>query len=387
MVLSSVTRCQDAMHGGDLFDCSIREVGVNERCIAIQNVRVFDGRELSGPRTVFVENGVISSSAHPDVVVEGDGATLLPGLIDSHIHLDSIENLKKASYWGITTMLDMATQDAELVHSLRSQPALTDIRSCHRAGSPAGSYHAATMGYPAIRGPEEGRKFVDEQIGFGADYIKIVLDDPDIPGAGIMTPDTIAAVAQAAHGSGRCLIAHAVASSSFKLALENGVDVITHTPMGECISATIIEEMAKRGILAVPTLVMMKGLCETFAALPSPPPWNYGNSQESVARFRRAGIPIIAGTDANNDPKAPFHPEHGKSLHDELELLVGAGLAPADALRSATDIPAERLGLKDRGTILPGRRADFVLVDGDPTTDIRATRDIRAVYVAGLRVR
>jgi imidazolonepropionase-like amidohydrolase len=363
------------------------EVSVNERGIAIQNVRVFDGTKLSGPRTVFVENGVISSSAHADVVVKGEGATLLPGLIDSHIHLDSVENLKRASYWGITTVLDMATQDREIVDSLRSQPGLTDIRSCHRAGSPAGSYHATAMGYPVIRGPDEGRRFVDEQVGFGADYIKIVLDDPNIPGAGVMTPDTIAAVARAAHESGRCLIAHAVASASFKLALENGVDVITHTPMGECISAAIVEEMAKRGILAVPTLVMMKGLCETFAALPSPPPWSYSNPQESVARFRQAGIPIIAGTDANNDPKAPFHPEHGRSLHDELELLVGAGLAPIDALRSATNIPAERLGLKDRGAILPGRRADFVLVDGDPTKDIRATRAIRAVYVAGVRAR
>jgi imidazolonepropionase-like amidohydrolase len=360
---------------------------MNRRSIAIQNVRVFDGTKLSGPRTVFVENGVISSSADADVAVKGEGATLLPGLIDSHIHLDSIENLKKASYWGITTMIDMATQDPELVDSLRSQPGLTDIRSCHRAGSPAGSYHATAMSYPVIRGPEEGRSFVDEQIGFGADYIKIVLEDPDIPGAGIMTPDTIAAVAQAAHESGRYLIAHAVASGSFKLALENGVDVITHTPMRECIFATIVEEMAKRGILAVPTLVMMKGLCETFAALPSPPPWSYSNSQESVARFRRAGIPIIAGTDANNDPKAPFHPEHGKSLHDELDLLVGAGLTPIDALRSATNIPAEKLGLTDRGTILPGRRADLVLVDGDPTTDIGATKAIRAVYVAGVRVR
>jgi imidazolonepropionase-like amidohydrolase len=362
---------------------------MNTRSFSIENVRVFDGTKLSGPRTVFVQNGVISSSADADadVVVKGEGATLLPGLIDSHIHLDSVENLKKASYWGITTMLDMATQDPELVDSLRSQPGLTDIRSCHRAGSPAGSYHATAMRYPVIRGPEEGRRFVDEQVGFGADYIKIVLDDPDIPGAGIMTQETIAAVAQAAHESGRHLIAHAVASASFKLALENGVDVITHTPMGECISAAIVEEMAKRGILAVPTLVMMKGLCETFAGLPSPPPWRYSNSLESAARFRRAGIPIIAGTDANNDPKAPFHPEHGKSLHDELELLVGAGLTPIDALRSATNIPAEKLGLTDRGAILPGRRADLVLVDGDPTTDIGETKAIRAVYAAGVRVR
>lgn len=360
---------------------------MNESSFAIQNVRVFDGTRLSAPRTVFVENGVISLSAGVDVVMKGEGAALLPGLIDSHIHLDGIGNLKKAGYWGITTMLDMATQDTELVDSLRRQQGLTDIRSCCRAGSPAGSYHASTMGYPVIRGPEDGRRFVDEQLALGADYVKIVLDDPSIPGAGITTPETIAAVAQAAHERGKHLIAHATASASFKLALENGVDVITHTPMGACISAEIVEQMAKRGILAVPTLVMMKGLCETFAKLPSPPPWRYGNSQESVAAFRKAGIPIIAGTDANNDPQAPFHPEHGKSLHDELELLVGAGLTPVDALRSATSLPAEKWGLTDRGTILLGRRADLVLVDGDPTADIRATRAIRAVYVAGVRIR
>lgn len=360
---------------------------MNVSSFAIENVRVFDGTRLSGPQTVFVDNGVISFSAGADVMVKGEGAALLPGLIDSHIHLDSIENLKKASYWGITTMLDMATQDVGVVDSLRKQRGLTDIRSCCRAGSPAGSYHATAMGYPAIRDPEDGRRFVDEQIGFGADYLKIVLDDPNIPGAGITTPDTIAAVARAAHESGRYLVAHATACASFKLALENGVDVITHTPMGECISAAIAAEMARRGTLAVPTLVMMKGLCETFGKMPSPPPWSYDNSRGSVAALRRAGIPILAGTDANNDPKAPFHPEHGESLHDELELLVGAGLTPVDALRSATSIPAEKWGLTDRGAILPGRRADLLLVDGDPTTDIRATRAISAVYVSGVRVR
>ena len=78
---------------------------------------------------------------------------------------------------------------------------------------------------------------------------------------------------------------------------------------------------------------------------------------------------------------------HGKALHEELGLLIEAGLTPVEALRSATVLPASYFGLTDRGEILPGRRADLVLVEGDPTQDIAATRAIRGVWVAGVQVR
>ncbi|MFN2565433.1 MAG: CIA30 family protein, partial [Gemmatimonadaceae bacterium] len=98
----------------------------------------------------------------------------------------------------------------------------------------------------------------------------------------------------------------------------------------------------------------------------------------SLAKLAKGGVRILAGTDAPNLGTA-----HGVSMHRELELLVEAGLTPTTALTAATSAPAEAFGLRDRGRIAPGMRADLVLVEGNPTTDIRATRAIAGVWKAG----
>ena len=102
---------------------------------------------------------------------------------------------------------------------------------------------------------------------------------------------------------------------------------------------------------------------------------------DSVRGLRAAGVTILAGTDVPNPGTA-----QGASLHGEMELLVEAGLTPAEALRAATSAPAEVFGLKDRGRIAPGLRADLVLVEGDPSLDIRATRAIVGIWKAGSAV-
>ncbi|WP_329792467.1 amidohydrolase family protein [Lentzea sp. DG1S-22] len=106
----------------------------------------------------------------------------------------------------------------------------------------------------------------------------------------------------------------------------------------------------------------------------------------SVTALRDAGVRVLAGTDANSAPGAPFAPEHGESLHHELALLVVAGLTPLEALAGATSLPAQVFGLDDRGVIAEGKCADLVLVDGDPTTDVAATRNVKGVWIAGERV-
>jgi imidazolonepropionase-like amidohydrolase len=92
---------------------------------------------------------------------------------------------------------------------------------------------------------------------------------------------------------------------------------------------------------------------------------------------------LLAGTDANDGPHGGFLALHGASIHRELVLLTQAGLTPAEALAAATSVPAHHFGLADRGRVLPGLRADLVLVDGDPTADITATRAITDVWRRG----
>jgi imidazolonepropionase-like amidohydrolase len=98
----------------------------------------------------------------------------------------------------------------------------------------------------------------------------------------------------------------------------------------------------------------------------------------------RAGVPILAGTDCHEEPDSFFEVKHGESLHQELELLVEAGVSVVDALRAATILPAEHFRLNDRGAIAEGKRADLVLLREDPTKDIRATRSIDRVWCGGI---
>lgn len=104
----------------------------------------------------------------------------------------------------------------------------------------------------------------------------------------------------------------------------------------------------------------------------------------TVTALHEAGVTILAGTDAVMTPGMPVQLPHGESLHQELELLVAAGLSPVAALRAATSGPAGVFGLGDRGAVRPGLRADLVLLDGDPLTDIRATRRIRRIWCGGV---
>src|SRR5262249_28224375 len=109
--------------------------------------------------------------------------------------------------------------------------------------------------------------------------------------------------------------------------------------------------------------------------------WNYTTLEQSVQRLKAAGVPIVAGSDASN-----LGVVHGASLHRELELLVHAGLTPTEALRAASSVAAKAFGLADRGRVKVGKIADLVLVNGDPTANILAARDIHSIWKRGKRL-
>jgi imidazolonepropionase-like amidohydrolase len=103
--------------------------------------------------------------------------------------------------------------------------------------------------------------------------------------------------------------------------------------------------------------------------------------------LHKAGVDILAGCDVSEPIPSLGGLAHGASLHQELQLLVAAGLTPIEALQAATSTPARRFALTDRGRIVPGARADLLLVDGDPTTNISDTLSIRAVWRQGVQLK
>jgi imidazolonepropionase-like amidohydrolase len=197
-----------------------------------------------------------------------------------------------------------------------------------------------------VDGPAGAARFVTDRIAEGADYIKLIVDTPG--------PDQeiLDALVAASHRHGKLTVAHAASTAALDMALRAGVDLITHAPLDCPLTESTTARMLVQECVSIPTLTMMKGVADRIAA---------------AAASRPDGV------------AAPR-----ESLHDELELLVDAGLSTVEALRAATVLPAQHFGLRDRGVIERGRRADLVLIDGDPIADIRATRQIRRVWCAGV---
>ncbi len=361
---------------------------------AITNVRVFDGETLTPPRTVVFEDGLITDAeAAPagSTLIDGGGRTLLPGLIDAHVHLHGIENLEQAAQWGVTTMLDMGTHPPALVHSLRNLPGLTQIQSPNSPASAPGGMQTTRMGFDpssAVSGPDDAERFVGDRVAEGSDYIKIIVENPAIMGAAALDTAAVAAIVRAAHARSLRVIAHVTTIPAFEIATDAGVDVLTHAPLDAPVGPDLLAEIVNKKMISVPTLVMMQGTAAARAKLPTHSgSVDYRHAADSVTEMHRAGVPVLAGTDANAAPGAPFNVRHGEALHDELALLVAAGLSPTEALRGATVLAAQWFELKDRGAVTPGLRADLLLVDGDPTAGITATRNIQGVWIGGVRVR
>lgn len=343
----------------------------------VADVRVFDGRTLSEPTNVVIDGGLIGGHAASARVVEGGGGVLLPGLIDAHVHLRGVGDLKQLRRFGVTTALDMACWPPELVDSLRGRSGLPDIRSAGASATSAGSIHSRMPGYPRtglVDGPADAERFVAERVSEGSDYIKVIAD---VPGPDQATLDALVA---AGHAHGKLVVAHAASFAAVAMAQRAGADVITHVPLDRALDGAAAAVAAAQGRVAVPTLSMMEAITTRIGR----PGTSYASARASVAALHRAGVPVLAGTDANAAPGAPASVPHGESLHHELELLVDAGLSTVDALRAATVLPARHFGLGDRGAIEAGLRADLVLLDGDPLADIRATRQIRRAWFRGI---
>jgi imidazolonepropionase-like amidohydrolase/ABC-type multidrug transport system permease subunit len=388
---------------------------------AIEHVRVFDGVGASSADTVVVQRGkivAVGSGLEPPAgaqVIDGTGDTLLPGLIDAHVHVLDRDALKQSLVLGVTTDLDMF-MDWHLAQQIRKEQAagqdldLADLRSAGTLTTAPGG-HGTEYGLkiPTLSSPQDAQAFVDARIAEGSDYIKIIYDDGSAYGMHFPTLSkaTMAAVVEAAHRRGKMAVAHIGSYQGARDAINAGVDGLMHLFIDRAPDSDFGQFVAEHHAFVVPTLSVLKSVCGTPSGqslitdpeigpyLPESAAANlkqsfpqhpnehcdYDAAPASIRLLQAADVPILAGTDAPN-PGTTF----GASLHRELELLVDAGMTPQAALAAATSGPAHAFHLDDRGRIAPGLRADLVLVKGDPTTDIKATRDIVAVWKLGVQV-
>ena len=358
------------------------------KATAIVNARVFDGTRLRDWTSVRFADGVITDCAAGPAAREGDevidaaGGTILPGLIDSHIHLVP-GALAQGLTFGVTTALDMFSLADVMAAAKRQAGARSDVADVRSAGigatAPGGHPSMMYAPFPTLTGPEQAGRFVADRVAEGSDFLKI-FGPSGAAGPRTMPSldlDTITALTKAAHDRGLVVVAHVNSAAGVGVVVSAGVDVVAHVPVDGELDTALAERIAEAGIAVGPTLATIENLLGGPRRGQEMPP--HSRAEENVARLADAGVTILAGTDAPN-PGTVF----GASLHRELELLGRCGMTPAQALNAATAAPARVFNLADRGHIAPGRRADLMLVSGDPLTDITATLAIEQIWRAGV---
>lgn len=388
--------------------------------VAYRAARVIDGVSDGAleDAAVVVEDGRISSVGSAaevptdmEVVELGD-ITLLPGLIDAHVHLvwsasadpqavvesesrvlttlRAAANALRQLEAGVTTVRDVGSTEGLAIDIGRAVEG--EIVSGSRVIA-AGRAIAMTGGHGwflgrEADGPEAVRRAAREEMKAGAGCIKLmasggVYGHAEEPGSPQLSVEEMRAGVQEAHKAGKKVAAHAYSVEAINNALDAGVDSIEH---GSFIDRETAERMRELGCYLVPTMSVYAAMSEKGPELGAPD-YIQRKTAEVLDRSREAcrlalevGVSVVAGTDCG----APGHP-HG-TLAEELKLIVESGATPMQAIRSGTSRAAELLGLADEtGSLEPGKRADLVVLDGDPLEDIGALEQVHSVIRAGMK--
>ncbi len=388
------------------------------------------GQPVRGPSTIVVDNGRIVSVTNGLTLLEPgvpfidlSSRTVLPGLIDSHVHLDSDRggeqellgqlrddpplhayeaqmNGMKVLRAGFTTVRNLGDDDG-VTRGLRDAvnrgwvmgPSIVDAAQDisttggHMDGRGAlNDDLVAQMRDPEnlCDGPESCRRTVRRQIDRGADVIKFATTGGVNSGTGLatrMVAEEARALVETAHAYGRKVAVHAHGADGIKMALRAGADSIEH---GTVMDDEILRLFKQTGAYYVPTLSTVNGYLERLAkdpnaytgAVKQQIEWRIGITGQSLQKAVPAGVKIAFGTDAGVS-------KHGRNA-DEFELMVKYGMTPVEAIRAATVNAADLLGVSaEAGTIEPGKSADIIAVPGDPLADVRVLKRVDFVMARG----
>ena len=410
--------------------------------IVVDAGKLFDGSRLIEDARMVVDGGrVVEVDRRADVAVPAGARVLdhgrrfvMPGLIAVHSHVGGVSgtehggrfysretverDLKQFADYGIVAVNALG-MNRPLFHELRRE--FRDGRHENAAdlygagpgvGAWDGSPPVATMGVEddqVMRAatPEEAREAVRRMAANGVDVIKGWVDD--LGGkAPKMKPEIYRAAIEEAHAQGLKAAAHIHDLGDARGVVEAGVDILGHGVRDEEVDAAFVELLRDRGTWYVPTInideaeyvyaenpqwlndaFFAKGGSTKLRAQISDADWrakalsDAGDSRKAVemnirnlALLDSAGVKIAMGTDSGATAlRIP-----GFAEHRELELMAKAGMSNLDILAAATTGGAEMMGFEDRGRLVPGARTDFVVLDGDPISDITATRSIHAVF-------
>jgi imidazolonepropionase-like amidohydrolase len=383
---------------------------------AFVGARIIDGtgKPAMEKATLLIRNGKIEAIG-PSVkvpsgvqTIDAAGKTIIPGLINAHGHVGNLSQLNRYAHFGVTTVLSLGgDKEIEMRDQTRAQqqtPGLTRSRLFIAGPIPA----------PKTAG--EGRKAVDALAAAKVDIAKIRIDD-QLGTAAAMTPEVYTAIIDETHKKGMRIAVHIVKLADAKAVLRLGADVIAHSVRDAEIDDEFIGLMKKAGAFYIPTFLrevstfaygdkpeflkdpfLLKDVDQAELAKAQDPQFQASMRNSKSAQWYKehldvamrnmkkllsAGVPVAMGTDTG--PPQRFQ---GYFEHLELEYMVKAGMTPMQALLASTSTAARCLKAADQfGTLEKGKWADLLVLSGNPLDDVRNTRKLDSVWIAGNLVR
>lgn len=400
------------------------------------------GRASQPDSAMVVTDGRISwigpagqlKSPAGSAITDLKGSFVIPGLIDNHIHLAIVDGLhqdikyytlpniqsqlRTYAAYGVTAVQILGTDKDSIFPFRESQRAgRPDMARVFTAGQGIvykNSYGGVVGLNQPISNAAEAIKEVDKQAAKGVDVIKLWVDDELGSFPARMPADVSKAVIEEAHRKHLKAIAHVFYLENAKTLIDQGVDGFAHEVRDQPVDQSLIDGMKARNVWQMAATLsredsftytklpflddpffyravapdLITGLSDpkrqsTLAAAPSFPKYrvSFTNAMNNFSREAKAGVKYGMGTDSGPPGRLP-----GYSVHWELELMVQSGLTPLQAITAATGSNASFMGAKDIGTLERAKWADFVILKKDPSADIKNTRSIQEVYIAGRKV-
>jgi len=375
---------------------------------AFEHARIIaaDGQPPIENGTLIVDGGVLRQVGPADQVripanarrIDLTGKTVMPSIIDAHVHTSQsrpelVADLRRRAYFGVGAVLSLGLDIDETPFQVRAE-SLPGAARFLTAGRGITSPEPGRSTAPIwVTSESEARNAVRENVGRRVDILKIWVDSRDGKYTKL-SPALYGAVIDEGHKSGLRVTAHIFELADAKSLLRAGIDAFAHGVRDRDVDDELIQLVKQRSSLVLNPNLPARGVKTDLGWLRGVLPAaeltsleernveqadaqaRFGIQARNLVKMSEAGALIVLGTDGNS-PWAP---------HVEMEDMVAAGLTPMEVILAATRNGARFLELKDTGTLTPGLRADFIVLDANPLEDITNTRRISAVYLHGVAV-